>query len=139
MTRLLIVDDEVLWSAILAGAAGFLLKEAPVEYLIREAQIVSEGGAWLDPAVAARVIATSRMTQPAITTPIEQHLTERELEVLELMANAATNGKIAEQLIVGAATVKSHISSIFSKLAVRDRAGAIVYAYRHGLVETPKA
>ncbi len=130
-------DDEVLWAAIKAGAAGFLLKEAPVEDLVRATRIVAAGGAWLDPVVAPRVIAASRSTQPTAMV-VSHDLTERELEVLTMMAAAATNSEIAEGLNVGAATVKSHISSIFSKLAVRDRAGAIVFAYQHGLVTIPE-
>ncbi len=153
-------DDEILWGAIDAGAAGFILKEASPEDLIRATVTVARGGAWLDPEVTARVLAHRRASEPdpppvaprpatdadPPAAAIERsgevrpaatdgRLTEREHEVLVLMAAGRTNGEIAEELFVGAATVKSHISSIFTKLAVRDRAGAIVHAYRNGLVE----
>ncbi|MEM9131358.1 MAG: response regulator transcription factor [Actinomycetota bacterium] len=192
-------DDEILWGAIDAGAAGFILKEASPEDLIRATVTVARGGAWLDPEVTARVLAHRRASETDITptpspgptptpspgsasastpspgsasastpspgptptpspspgsasasTPTttgaddrpevrpaatDDRLTHREHEVLVLMAAGRTNGEIAEELYVGAATVKSHISSIFTKLAVRDRAGAIVHAYRNGLVE----
>lgn len=138
-------DDEILWGAIDAGAAGFVLKEASPEDLIRATVTVSEGGAWLDPVVTPRVLARRRhesgQTATAITSETDPAaldtagLTDRETDVLLLMAAGRTNAEIASELIVGHATIKSHVSSIFSKLAVRDRAGAIVFAYRSGLVE----
>ncbi len=138
-------DDEILWGAIDAGAAGFILKEASAEDLIRATIAVAQGGAWLDPEVTPRVLAHRRIqvgstptdSSPATapSTTVSVPLTERETDVLILMAAGRTNGEIAEELIVGVATVKSHVSSIFSKLGVRDRAGAIVFAYRTGLVK----
>ncbi len=139
-------DDEILWGAIDAGAAGFILKEASAEDLIRATVTVAEGGAWLDPVVTPRVLARRRAGDAADsgpgTDPVEvrpagtdERLTEREHDVLVLMAAGRTNAEIADELIVGQATVKSHISSIFTKLSVRDRAGAIVHAFQHGLVE----
>lgn len=124
-------DDETLWGAIDAGVAGFILKEAPAEDLIRATRLVASGGAWLDPEITERVLARSR-SHPAPKTG-GHPLTPRELEVLQLMATGASNPEIAEGLHVGAATVKSHVSAIFTKLGVRDRAGAIVYAYQNGL------
>ena len=130
-------DDEILWGAIDAGAAGFILKEAPAHDLIRATKTVASGGSWLDPIVTPRVLAHHR----AHVLPIAkeaghaEQLTERENEVLRAMARGLSNGEIAEELIVGIATVKSHVGSIFMKLEVRDRAGAIVYAYQHGLVD----
>lgn len=129
-------DDETLWGAIDAGVAGFVLKEAPAEDIVRATRLVAAGGSWLDPSVTERVIAASRHnasgrnSSAAMTT---NTLTPREQEVLGLMATGASNPEIAATLDVGAATVKSHVSAIFSKLGVRDRAGAIVYAYRNGL------
>ena len=141
-------EDEILWGAIDAGAAGFILKEASAEDLIRATTTVAAGGAWLDPVVTPRVLARRRDQGGASgaagsgSTMVEvragatdDRLTEREHDVLVLMAAGKTNAEIAEELIVGQATVKSHISSIFTKLAVRDRAGAIVHAYQNGLVE----
>jgi DNA-binding NarL/FixJ family response regulator len=135
-------EDDILWGAIDAGAAGFVLKEASAEDLIRATVTVARGGAWLDPVVTPRVLARRRAEaatnggpQPVKPGTPDARLTDRENDVLLLMAAGRTNAEIAEELIVGQATVKSHISSIFTKLAVRDRAGAIVYAYQHGLVE----
>ena len=129
-------DDDVLWGALEAGAAGFVLKEASAEQLIEATRTVAGGGAWLDPAVLPRVLATYRATVlPRVrrAAKVEQ-LTERELDVLRSMATGATNAEIAGELHVSEATVKTHVGSIFAKLAVRDRAGAIVFAYQHGLV-----
>jgi len=126
--------DDALWGAIEAGAAGFILKEASPEDLIRAVRVTGEGGAWLDQIVVPRVLAGARAGRPPSQPPGPSPLTPRELEVLALMAEAATNSEIAGTLHVSNATVKSHVGSIFSKLAVRDRAGAIVYAYRHNLV-----
>ncbi len=125
-------DDETLWGAIDAGAVGFILKEAPAEDIVRATRLVASGGAWLDPAVTERVLNHSR-SHSAIRLSENHPLSPRELEVLQLMATGASNPEIAAELHVGAATIKSHVSSIFSKLGVRDRAGAIVYAYHNGL------
>lgn len=134
-------EDDILWGAIDAGAAGFILKEASAEDLIRATVTVARGGAWLDPEVTPRVLAWRRDEATAGALPPVRpgtpapELTDRENDVLVLMASGRTNAEIAEELIVGQATVKSHISSIFTKLGVRDRAGAIVHAYQHGLVQ----
>jgi DNA-binding NarL/FixJ family response regulator len=129
-------DDEVLWGAVEAGAAGFVLKEAPAEQLIEATRAVAGGGAWLDPAVLPRVLAVLRTTTaPRVREAARAgQLTDRELDVLRQMATGASNTEIAERLVVSEATVKSHVGRIFSKLGVRDRAGAIVFAYQHGLV-----
>ena len=130
-------DDEVLSAALRAGAAGFQLKDAPGEEIMRSARVVAEGGAWLDPAVTGRVLATYRSTAPAdddaAAARVEQ-LTRRELDVLRMMGRGASNAEIAEELFVSEATVKSHIGHIFTKLELRDRAAAIVFAFDHGLV-----
>jgi DNA-binding NarL/FixJ family response regulator len=129
-------DDEVLWGAIDAGAAGFILKEASAEDLIAATRAVGSGGAWLDQAVTARVLEVTRSTglPRQRQTDRASGLTARELDVLRLMATGLTNGEIAGQLFVSEATVKTHVGSIFAKLAVRDRAGAIVFAYQQGIV-----
>lgn len=128
-------DDEALWGAIEAGAAGFALKEASAEDLIAAARMVASGGAWLDRAVTARVLEVTRSTGVPRQRQAEKAtlLTDRELDVLRHMATGATNNEIADALFVSEATVKSHVGSIFSKLGVRDRAGAIVFAYQHGI------
>jgi DNA-binding NarL/FixJ family response regulator len=130
-------DDDALWGALDAGAAGFVLKDAVAEDLIAAARAVAAGAAWLDPKVATRVLGAVRARDRA---PGEQarrveQLTEREHDVLRHMARGATNAEIAEALIVGEATVKTHVGAIFSKLGVRDRAAAIVFAYDHGIVD----
>ena len=130
-------DDEVLSGALRAGAAGFVLKDAPGEELIRSARTVAAGDAWLDPAVTERVLATYRTSAPTrddgAAARIEE-LTPRERDVLRLIGRGASNTEIAESLFVSEATVKSHIGHIFTKLDLRDRAAAIVFAFDHGLV-----
>lgn len=132
-------EDDVLISALEAGAAGFALKEAPADDLIRAVQIVAGGGSWLDPEVTPRVLEVYRAQASNLraSDAVADELTDRENEVLRLMATGANNGEIAEQLFVSMATVKTHVGSIFSKLGARDRAAAIVYAYRQGLVSPP--
>jgi DNA-binding NarL/FixJ family response regulator len=129
-------DDEVLSAALRAGATGFQLKDAPGEEIMRSARVVAEGGAWLDPAVTERVLATYRSTAPADDDTVArvEQLTPRELDVLRMMGRGASNAEIAEELFVSEATVKSHIGHIFTKLDLRDRAAAIVFAFDHGLV-----
>jgi DNA-binding NarL/FixJ family response regulator len=133
-------EDDVLWGAIEAGAAGFVLKDTSADDLIAAVRAVAGGGAWFDPAVAPRLLSRYRqVVAPAAreATRIEL-LTEREHDVLRLMARGATNAEIAAVLSVSEATVKTHVGSIFMKLRVRDRAAAIVFAYDHGVV-TPGA
>jgi DNA-binding NarL/FixJ family response regulator len=129
-------EDEVLWGALEAGAAGFLLKASSAEDLIAAVQAVADGGAWFDPAVAPRVLDQYRqVVAPAARDAARMDLlTDREHAVLRLMARGATNAEIASSLHVAEATVKTHVSSIFTKLDVRDRAAAIVFAYDHGVV-----
>jgi DNA-binding NarL/FixJ family response regulator len=129
-------EDEVLWGAIEAGAAGFVLKASSAEDLIAAVRAVADGGAWFDPAVAPRVLDQYRqVVAPATRDAARLNLlTDREHAVLRLMARGATNSEMAASLHVAEATVKTHVSSIFSKLDVRDRAAAIVFAYDHGVV-----
>jgi DNA-binding NarL/FixJ family response regulator len=133
-------EDEVLWGAIEAGAAGFVLKDSSAEDLIAAVRAVAGGGAWFDPAVAPRLLERYRqVVAPAAREAARiDLLTEREHDVLRLMARGATNAEIAATLYVAEATVKTHVGSIFMKLRVRDRAAAIVFAYDHGVV-TPGA
>jgi DNA-binding NarL/FixJ family response regulator len=128
-------EDEVLWGAIEAGAAGFVLKDCSAEDLIAAVRAVAGGGAWFDPAVAPRLLDQyRRVVAPASREAGRlELLTDREHEVLRLMARGATNAEIAASLYVAEATVKSHVGSIFGKLDVRDRAAAIVFAYDHGV------
>lgn len=133
-------EDEVLWGAIEAGAAGFVLKDCSAEDLIAAVRAVAGGGAWFDQGVAPRLLDHyRRLVAPAAREGARlELLTDREHEVLRLIARGATNAEIAAELFVAEATVKTHVGSIFTKLGVRDRAGAIVFAYDHGLV-TPGA
>jgi DNA-binding NarL/FixJ family response regulator len=129
-------EDDVLWGAIEAGAAGFVLKDRSAEDLIAAVRAVAGGGAWFDPAVAARMLERYREVVAPATRDASRldELTDREHAVLRLMARGATNAEIAGSLHVAEATVKTHIGSIFGKLGVRDRAAAIVFAYDHGVV-----
>jgi len=128
-------DDEVLAGALAAGAAGFILKESSADDIVRATHAVAGGAAWLDPAVAPRVLLAYRTAHPAAGTASRaEELSEREVEVLRLMARGRNNREIAEQLFISEATVKTHITHIFTKLDLRDRAAAIVYAFDRGVV-----
>ena len=128
--------DEYVYKALRAGASGFVLKDIPPEQLVLAVRTVADGGALLAPSVTQRLIA--RFTeQLEVDTQISsrlERLTGREHEVLRAMAGGCNNTEISEQLIIGSATVKTHVSSILSKLGLRDRAQAVVFAYESGLV-----
>jgi DNA-binding NarL/FixJ family response regulator len=132
-------DDDVLWGVIEAGAAGFVLKDAPAADLVSAVRVTARGGSWLDPRVAGRVMATLR-NRPAGADAADaaarsiEPLSDRELEVLRLVASGANNAEIAQALYLSERTVKGHISSIFLKLNVRDRPAAIIRAYDAGIV-----
>lgn len=130
-------DDELLSGALRAGAAGFILKDSPAESLIWAVRAVVEDGAFLDPAVTERVLTGFRRATPE---PVRSDsvLTDRETDVLRLIARGLTNSEIGARLYISEVTVKSHVNHIFTKLDLRDRAAAIVYAYDHALV-TPGA
>ena len=129
-------EDDLLWSAVEAGAAGFVLKDASAADLIAAVRAVAGGGAWFDPSVAPRLLETYRRVVAPSRRSAQRvdELTEREHDVLLLMARGATNAEIAERLYVSEATVKTHVGKVFMKLGTRDRAAAIVYAYDHGIV-----
>jgi DNA-binding NarL/FixJ family response regulator len=130
-------DEEVLAGMLRAGAAGFVLKGVPAEDLQRAVRTVAEGGAWLDPAVTARVLAIYRSATPPADAAARAELdglTSREREVLALIGRGRTNGEIAAELFVSEGTVKTHINHLFTKLQLRDRAAAVVFAFDHGLV-----
>jgi DNA-binding NarL/FixJ family response regulator len=132
-------DDEALAGMLRAGASGFVLKGVPADDLQRAVRVVAEGGAWLDPAVTARVLATYRTAAPPATTGAADAgldaLTGREREVLALIGLGKSNTEIAAELFVSEGTVKTHVNHVFTKLRLRDRAAAVVFAYEHGLVE----
>jgi DNA-binding NarL/FixJ family response regulator len=128
--------DEYVYGALKAGASGFLLKDAPREQLVTAVRTVARGESLLAPAITQRLIERF-VTRPAVAdaSPVLEELSQRELEVLRLMSGGLSNAEIAEQLIVGQATVKTHVAHILRKLAVRDRVQAVVFAYEHGIVE----
>jgi DNA-binding NarL/FixJ family response regulator len=129
--------DEYVWEAMRAGAGGFMLKDAPPGQLAEAVRSVASGESLLAPAVTRRLIERYVATPPpgaARSGERFAELTERELEVLELIARGSSNREIAEQLFLSEATVKTHVTRIFSKLELRDRVQAVVLAYEHGLV-----
>jgi DNA-binding NarL/FixJ family response regulator len=126
--------DENLYRALRAGASGFLLKVSSPEHLITAIRVVAAGDALLDPAITTRVI-SAFAAQPSPQPPAAvADLTPREAEVLRLIARGLSNAEIAANLILGEATVKTHVARILMKLDVRDRVQAVVYAYESGLV-----
>ncbi|MGH3278254.1 MAG: response regulator transcription factor [Trebonia sp.] len=133
-------DDEVLAGMLRAGASGFVLKGVPAEDLQRAVRVVAEGGAWLDPAVTARVLATYRSAPKAPAAPDAAlgTLTAREREVMTLIGEGKTNAEIATALFVSEGTVKTHVNHVFTKLQLRDRAAAVVFAFDHDLVTRPR-
>jgi DNA-binding NarL/FixJ family response regulator len=129
-------EEEYLYEALRAGTSGFLLKVSPPEQLIGAVRTVAAGNALIDPAVTRRVIAAfGRRVATKPPPPTLQELTARELEVLQLMARGLSNQEIAAELIVGDATVKTHVARVLMKLGLRDRVQAVVFAYEHGIVE----
>lgn len=132
-------SDRYVYRALSAGASGFLLKSLPPEELISAVRIAARGDALVDPAVTRRLVATFTASiapsDGAETAPEIERLTPREKEVLLLVATGSSNTEIAAHLFIGDETVKSHVSRILSKLGLRDRVQAVVYAHRHGLVK----
>ena len=128
-------DDQVLAGMLRAGASGFVLKGVPAGDLHRAVRAVAQGGAWLDPAVTGRVLAIYRSAAPprAGRDAGLDALTGREREVLTLIGQGKANAEIAAQLFVSEATIKTHINHLFTKLQLRDRAAAIVFAFDHDL------
>jgi DNA-binding NarL/FixJ family response regulator len=128
--------DAYVFEALRAGASGFLVKNAPPEDLVTAIRSVVGGGALLSPGVTARVIAAfaHRRARDRDARQLAT-LTDREREVLGLVGRGLTNGEIAGRLVLGEATVKTHVSNIFAKLGVRDRVGAVILAYESGVIE----
>jgi len=128
-------DEEVLAGSIRAGAAGFLLKGAPAEDLQRAVRTLAGGGAWLDPAITGRVLTTYREGTPPMRPGAQVDLlTPREQDVLALIGAGLSNAEIAAELFLGQGTIKTHIGHIFTKLDLRDRAAAVIFAFDHGFV-----
>ena len=129
--------DEYVYDALRAGASGFLLKDVRPEQLADAVRVVAAGETLLAPAITRRLVEQYvRRSRPGTATPdVLRSLTDRELDVLRLMARGRSNAEIASTLFLSEATIKSHITHMFSKLSVRDRAQAVVLAYESGLVE----
>lgn len=127
-------DDAYLFSALRAGASGFLLKNCPPDDLVQAVRLASRGHALLAPEVTQRVIERSTSHIGPTPNPRVEELTGRERDVLIAMARGMSNAEIADTLVVSAATVKSHVSRIFTKLGVRDRVQAVIAAYEAGLM-----
>jgi DNA-binding NarL/FixJ family response regulator len=139
-TRVLILTtferDDYVFEALQVGASGFLLKTAPPEDLLTAVRVVSQGEALLSPSVTRRVIQeVTRHQRRAPRSPELDRLTQRELEVLRLLAEGRSNAEIAAELYLSEATVKTHTSSILSKLGLRDRVQVVIFAYKQGIIE----
>jgi DNA-binding NarL/FixJ family response regulator len=140
-TRVLVLTtfdvDDYVYEAMKAGASGFLLKTTPPRQLADAVRTIAAGDALLAPSVTRRLVEQFvRRPPPGTTVPRGlEELTERELEVLRLLARALSNAEIAAELVVSEATVKSHVNRILGKLNLRDRAQAIVVAYETGLAQ----
>jgi DNA-binding NarL/FixJ family response regulator len=139
-TRVLILTtferDDYVFEALQIGASGFLLKTAPPEDLLTAVRVVARGEALLSPSVTRRVIQEVTRHQRRFPRPPElDRLTQRELEVLRLVADGLSNAEIAAKLYLSEATVKTHTSNVLAKLGLRDRVQAVIFAYRQGLAE----
>jgi DNA-binding NarL/FixJ family response regulator len=126
--------DEYVYAALRAGASGFLLKETPPRELLAAIRIIAAGDALLSPSVTRKLISEFSRQPPARPRPNLDELTDREQDVLALVARGMSNAEIAEELVVSLATVKTHVSRLLTKLAARDRAQLIVVAYESGFV-----
>ncbi len=131
-------DEEYIVKALQAGASGYLLKDIPAEDLAQAVRLTHAGIYQLDPSVAGKLVGALGRGTPKTAPPppkaIEHDLTERELDVLRLIATGATNKEIAAQLVVSEGTVKNHVSSILNRLGLRDRTQAALYAHEHNLI-----
>ena len=128
-------DDDSIVGALRAGAIGYLTKDAGRDHILRALEAAAAGQAVLDPAVQARLVEVASPPSPAGGGgPLPDGLTDREGEVLGLIAGGLSNGEIAARLYVSEATVKTHVNRIFTKTGSRDRSQAVAYAHRHGLV-----
>ena len=126
--------DEYVYQALTIGASGFLLKNAPPEQLISAVRVVAAGDALLAPSITRRVIEQFTLLPPPGGTDALVGLTDRERQVLQLLARGLSNAEIAAELFVSDATVKSHVAHLLAKLQLRDRVQAVVLAYESGLV-----
>ena len=139
-TRVLILTtfdvDEYVYEALRGGASGFLLKDAPADQLVAAVRIVARGDALIDPSITRRLISrfAAAAAPPGGAPPVLDALTPRERDVLRLVAGGLSNAEIAAALVVEENTVKTHVSRILTKLGLRDRVQAVVFAYESGFV-----
>jgi DNA-binding NarL/FixJ family response regulator len=129
--------DEYVVESLRAGASGFLLKDAPPEDLVEAIRVVAAGEALLAPSITRRLLDRVASKLPPAhdnVIPALQELTERELEVLKLVARGLSNAEIAEKLVLSETTVKTHVSRVLAKLDLRDRVQAVILSYETGLV-----
>ncbi|MEU8819291.1 response regulator transcription factor [Actinoplanes sp. NPDC048796] len=128
--------DEYVYRALRAGASGFLLKDAPPAQLLHGIRTVAAGAALLAPEVTRQLVGryAARIRPPGDAAPGDVPLSARELQVLRLLADGLSNSEIAATMVISHETVKTYVSRILTKLGLRDRVQAVVYAYRHGLV-----
>jgi DNA-binding NarL/FixJ family response regulator len=128
--------DEYVYETLKMGASGFLLKDAPPDQLIAAVRCIAAGDALIDPSITRRLIGRfAHAVRPQALQPAQlKDLTQRELDVLRLVARGLTNAEIAAELVVEESTVKTHVSRILMKLALRDRVQAVVIAYESGFV-----
>jgi len=131
--------DEWVFDAIRAGAAGYLLKDTPRDKLIEAIRDTAAGKTPVDPSVAGRLFSQVSQNAPLPSTGLVEELSDRELEVLRLLAHGMTNADIAAKLFLSEGTVRNYVSSILSKLGVEDRTQAAVFALRHGIVSDDEA
>lgn len=129
-------DDEYVFEALRAGALGYLLKDTSSEKLIEAIELAAKGESFLQPSIAAKVIAEfTRISAKKISHPLIEPLSERECEILSYIALGASNKEIASQLFIAEGTVKNHMTNILSKLGVRDRTQALIKAKQLNLIE----
>ena len=139
-TRVIILTtferDDYIYEALRAGASGFLLKNAPPDELVHAVRVVADGDALLAPSITRQVIEgyVRRPADPAHHAGLAR-LTEREQEILVLLAGGKSNAELAAHLYLGEGTIKTHVSNMLTKLGLRDRVQAVVFAYESGLVE----
>ena len=142
-TRVLILTtfevDSVVFDALRAGASGFLLKTAPADELVRAVRVVASGDSLLSPSITRRLVEEFARRPPVTVVNGLDELTQRETEVLRLVARGLSNAEVAAELVVEPSTVKSHVASLLSKLDLRDRVQAVVFAYESGLVRRGEA
>jgi DNA-binding NarL/FixJ family response regulator len=142
-TRVLILTtfdlDAYVFNALRAGASGFLLKDTPAVQLTAAVRTIAAGDALLGPTITRRLIEEFNSTPAALPAPPGlDELTDRELEVFRLVAKGLSNAEIADRLVIGEATVKTHVTRMLGKLAIRDRVQAVVLAYETGIIATPR-